>query len=70
MEVRRGHVAAGAAKQLESVNPVVRQQVTLPSVIAIPGGVPIKIGNEVADISQMRSWAAWGQIDGESRRRL
>jgi uncharacterized protein GlcG (DUF336 family) len=26
---------------------VVRQQVTLPSVIAIPGGLPVKLGQEV-----------------------
>jgi uncharacterized protein GlcG (DUF336 family) len=32
------------AKQLESGNPVIRQQVTLPHVIAIPGGLPIKVG--------------------------
>jgi len=35
------------AKKLQDPNSVVHQQVTLPSVIAIPGGVPIKIGNEV-----------------------
>jgi uncharacterized protein GlcG (DUF336 family) len=35
------------AKKLNDGNPVVRQQVTLPNVIAIPGGVPIKVGNEV-----------------------
>jgi uncharacterized protein GlcG (DUF336 family) len=35
------------AKKFEDNNPVVRQQVTLPSVIAIPGGVPIKVGDEV-----------------------
>jgi uncharacterized protein GlcG (DUF336 family) len=35
------------AKQLESGNPVVRQQVTLPGVIAIPGGLPIKVGQDV-----------------------
>jgi uncharacterized protein GlcG (DUF336 family) len=34
------------AKMLES-NPVRRQQATLPGVIGIPGGVPIKVGNEV-----------------------
>jgi uncharacterized protein GlcG (DUF336 family) len=34
------------AKDYET-NPVVRQQVTLPHVIAIPGGVPIKVGNDV-----------------------
>jgi len=33
------------AKALES-NPVRRQQATLPGVIGIPGGVPIKVGNE------------------------
>ena len=35
------------AKQYASGNPVIRQQVTLPNVIAIPGGLPIKVGNEV-----------------------
>jgi len=33
------------AKALES-NPVRRQQATLPGVIGIPGGVPIKVGND------------------------
>jgi uncharacterized protein GlcG (DUF336 family) len=28
-------------------DPVVRQQVTLPSVIAIPGGLPVKVGDDV-----------------------
>jgi uncharacterized protein GlcG (DUF336 family) len=35
------------AKRYAGDNPVVRQQVTLPSVIAIPGGLPIKAGEEV-----------------------
>jgi uncharacterized protein GlcG (DUF336 family) len=35
------------AKKFEDNNPVVRQQVTLPHVIAIPGGVPIKVGTDV-----------------------
>ena len=35
------------AKRYADKNPVVRQQVTLPNVIAIPGGLPIKVGNEV-----------------------
>ena len=35
------------AKRFASDNPVVRQQVTLPSVIAIPGGLPIRLGDEV-----------------------
>jgi len=35
------------AKRFADNNPVVRQQVTLPNVIAIPGGLPIKIGDEV-----------------------
>jgi uncharacterized protein GlcG (DUF336 family) len=35
------------AKKLNDGNPVVRQQVTLPGVIAIPGGVPIKVGDTV-----------------------
>jgi uncharacterized protein GlcG (DUF336 family) len=34
------------AKALEQ-NPVRRQQATLPGVIGIPGGVPIKVGNDV-----------------------
>jgi uncharacterized protein GlcG (DUF336 family) len=35
------------AKRFADNNPVVRQQVTLPGVIAIPGGLPIKAGDEV-----------------------
>jgi uncharacterized protein GlcG (DUF336 family) len=35
------------AKRFADNNPVVHQQVTLPSVIAIPGGLPIKAGNEI-----------------------
>jgi uncharacterized protein GlcG (DUF336 family) len=35
------------AKRFTDNNPVVRQQVTLPGVIAIPGGLPIKAGHEV-----------------------
>jgi uncharacterized protein GlcG (DUF336 family) len=35
------------AKKLNDGNTVIRQQITLPNVIAIPGGVPIKIGNEI-----------------------
>jgi len=35
------------AKRFADNNPVVRQQVTLPNVIAIPGGLPIKLGEEV-----------------------
>jgi uncharacterized protein GlcG (DUF336 family) len=35
------------AKRFADNNPVVRQQVTLPNVIAIPGGLPVKAGNEV-----------------------
>jgi uncharacterized protein GlcG (DUF336 family) len=35
------------AKRFADGNPVVRQQVTLPNVIAIPGGLPIKVGTEV-----------------------
>jgi len=35
------------AKRYASDNPVVRQQVTLPSVIAIPGGLPIKLADDV-----------------------
>jgi uncharacterized protein GlcG (DUF336 family) len=35
------------AKRFADNNPVVRQQVTLPNVIAIPGGLPIKAGDEV-----------------------
>jgi uncharacterized protein GlcG (DUF336 family) len=33
------------AKLMET-NPVRRQQATLPSVIGIPGGVPVKVGND------------------------
>jgi uncharacterized protein GlcG (DUF336 family) len=35
------------SKRYTDNNPVVRQQVTLPGVIAIPGGLPIKVGSEV-----------------------
>jgi uncharacterized protein GlcG (DUF336 family) len=35
------------AKRYADRDPVVMQQVTLPNVIAIPGGVPIKVGDEV-----------------------
>ena len=35
------------AKRYADHNPVVMQQVTLPNVIAIPGGVPIKVGDDV-----------------------
>ena len=34
------------AKRYADNNPVVHQQVTLPNIIAIPGGLPIKFGNE------------------------
>ena len=35
------------AKKLQDPNSVAHQQVTLPNVIAVPGGPPIKIGTEV-----------------------
>ena len=35
------------AKKLHDPNSVAHQQVTLPNVIAIPGGQPIKIDNQV-----------------------
>lgn len=35
------------AKRFASDDPLVRQQVTLPNVIAIPGGLPVKAGEEV-----------------------
>jgi uncharacterized protein GlcG (DUF336 family) len=35
------------AKKLQDPTSVAHQQVTLPNVIAIPGGVPIKAGNQV-----------------------
>ena len=35
------------AKKLQDPNSVAHQQVTLPNVIAIPGGVPIKVGADV-----------------------
>jgi uncharacterized protein GlcG (DUF336 family) len=38
---------ADYAKKFNDGNPVVRQQITLPNVIAIPGGVPIKSGDTV-----------------------
>lgn len=39
--------SAEYAKRYADNNPVVRQQVTLPNIIAIGGGLPIKVGNEV-----------------------
>jgi uncharacterized protein GlcG (DUF336 family) len=39
--------SADYAKRYADNNPVVRQQVMLPNIIAIPGGLPIKIGKEV-----------------------
>jgi uncharacterized protein GlcG (DUF336 family) len=38
---------ADYAKKLLDPNSVAHQQVTLPSIIAIDGGVPIKVGNDV-----------------------
>ena len=38
---------ADYAKKLQDPTSVVHQQVTLPNVIAIPGGQPIKVGNQV-----------------------
>jgi uncharacterized protein GlcG (DUF336 family) len=35
------------SKRYTDNNPVVRQQVTLPGVIAIPGGLPVKVGDEI-----------------------
>jgi uncharacterized protein GlcG (DUF336 family) len=35
------------AKRFADNDPVVHQQVTLPNVIAIPGGLPVKLGDEV-----------------------
>jgi uncharacterized protein GlcG (DUF336 family) len=35
------------AKRFSDNDPVVRQQVTLPNVIAIPGGLPVKAGDDV-----------------------
>ncbi len=35
------------AKRFAANDPLVRQQLTLPNMIAIDGGLPIKIGNEV-----------------------
>ena len=35
------------AKRFAENDPVVRQQVTLPNVIAIPGGLPVKLGDDV-----------------------
>jgi uncharacterized protein GlcG (DUF336 family) len=35
------------AKRFADNDPLVRQQVTLPNVIAIPGGLPVKVGNDV-----------------------
>jgi uncharacterized protein GlcG (DUF336 family) len=35
------------ARQFAGNDPVVLQQVTLPHVIAIPGGLPVKLGDDV-----------------------
>jgi uncharacterized protein GlcG (DUF336 family) len=35
------------AKKLQDPNSVAHQQVTLPNVIAIPGGIPLKVGDDV-----------------------
>jgi uncharacterized protein GlcG (DUF336 family) len=35
------------AKRFANNDPVVREQVTLPNVIAIPGGLPVKVGDDV-----------------------
>jgi uncharacterized protein GlcG (DUF336 family) len=35
------------AKRFATDDPIVREQVTLPNVIAIPGGLPIKVGDDV-----------------------
>jgi uncharacterized protein GlcG (DUF336 family) len=35
------------AKRFASDDPVVREQVTLPNVIAIPGGLPVRVGDDV-----------------------
>ena len=35
------------AKRYADNDPVVHQQVTLPNVIAIPGGLPVKVGDDV-----------------------
>ncbi len=42
-----GIPTAEYAKRYADNNPVVRQQVTLPGVIAIAGGLPVKLGTEV-----------------------
>jgi hypothetical protein len=42
------------AKKFADNDPVVRQQVTLPNVIAIPGGLPIKVGNDVIGGARLR----------------
>jgi uncharacterized protein GlcG (DUF336 family) len=39
--------SAETAKSFADGNPGVRQQVTLPNIIAIAGGLPIKVGEEV-----------------------
>jgi len=45
---RSFRVATSAyAKRFADNDPVVRQQVTLPNVIAIPGGLPVKVGDDV-----------------------
>jgi uncharacterized protein GlcG (DUF336 family) len=38
---------ANYAKRFASDDPIAREQVTLPNVIAIPDGLPIKVGDDV-----------------------
>jgi uncharacterized protein GlcG (DUF336 family) len=38
---------SGYAEKYATNDPVVRQQVTLPNIIAIAGGLPVKVGDEV-----------------------
>ena len=44
---RSFRTSTAAYAQRFADNPVVRQQVTLPNVIAIPGGLPIRVGDDV-----------------------
>ena len=55
------------AKRFADNDPVVRQQVTLPNVIAIPGGLPVKLGDGTAPRNCV-SGASGHSVCGEADR--
>ena len=58
------------AKRFADNDPVVRQQVTLPNVIAIPGGLPVKLGDEVIAGVGVSGSSPHRDRSGHSRRAL